>query len=161
MRYDNVENNHIKEKIFDINFTRMKYYVLIYLGFFLYMVITDYLFSGIWNIEFLNFYRKVDLAAVISGLILFYFFWIHQLKILVKKKWLFNISLIANLVFAPLITGIEFTSLGFSTYIFVLLVLTFFFYLDAVITLVYFLFSFLILLGTIFLMGSFEALSIT
>jgi signal transduction histidine kinase/CheY-like chemotaxis protein len=119
------------------------------------MLITDYLFPHIWNSEFIKTYRKIDLAAVITGLALLYFLWFCRLATPKKKKWLFKLSLIANLIFVSIITGIDFTTLGFSTYIFLLLILTFFFYLDPVTTLVYYFSSFIILMITIYIMGSF------
>lgn len=143
-------NKEIKDKITLINFSRMKFASFIMLGFSVYILSTDFIFNQVWNKEYLAFYKTLDIAlAIISvfSLLIFTFF-----KPKNKKTLSFITYLVPFLVliWAALITGLESSTLGYTTFIFILILCSNYIYLNFGASIIYFIGAFAALTATTF-----------
>jgi signal transduction histidine kinase/ActR/RegA family two-component response regulator len=133
------------------NFSRMKYLSIIFVGFAAYALILDFSPATIWNQEHLPVYKILDLifAAIALGSLVFFWFTPKNKQ---KQSWpVVNLIAFFVLVWAAIITGIDFTTLGFSTFILVLISSVFFIYLNTTTSIFFYLLSALALVFTVLL----------
>jgi len=149
-----MENSKIKDQIIKVNNSRMKYISLICIGFSIFVLITDFLIQGVWQDESLNLYKVLDIVFAILSVSAAYFFWSLKLKNSNLKKTGIVLFPFLLIILFSIITGIDFTTLGFSTLLSVMLIATFFLYLNLTISLLYFVSSGLVLMVTIYLKGN-------
>jgi len=133
-----MENSKIKEQLINANNSKLKYISLISLGFSVYALITDFLFQGIWNDEYLNIYKVLDIVLTILSVSAISFFWLFKIKNITIQKTGIILFPFLFLIWSAVITGVDFSMLGFSTFIIVVLFITFFLFLNPIVSIVYF-----------------------
>lgn len=140
-----------RNKIVLENFSRMKYLSIIFVGFAAYALILDFSPATIWNQEHLQVYKILDLifAAIALGSLVF--FWFTPKNKQAQTDRMVKLIAILVLVWAAIITGIDFSTLGFSSFILVLISSVFFIYLNTRISTVFYLTSSLALVITVLL----------
>jgi len=149
-----MENSKIKDQIIKANNSRMKYLSLICVGFSVFVLITDFLIQGVWQDESLYLYKVLDLVFAIVSVSAAFFFWSFKLNNSNLKKTGIVLFPFLIIILFSIITGIDFTTLGFSTLLSVMLIVTFFLYLNLTISLLYFVSSGFVLMATIYHKGN-------
>jgi signal transduction histidine kinase len=149
-----MENFKIKEHIIIANNSRLKIISLISLGFSVFALYTDFLVHGVWHAEYLYLYKILDVVFAIISVSAISFFWLLKIKNINLQKTGIILFPYLIIVWSAVITGIDFSFLGLSTLITVVLVATFFLYLNLIVSILYFVSSGLALLTTLYLMGN-------
>lgn len=149
-----MENFKIKEHIIIANNSRLKIISLISLGFSVFALYTDFLVHGVWHAEYLYLYKILDIVFAIISVSAISFFWLLKIKNINLQKTGIILFPFLFIVWSAVITGIDFSFLGLSTLITVVLVATFFLYLNLIVSILYFVSSGLALLTTLYLMGN-------
>ena len=149
-----MENFKIKEHIIIANNSRLKIISLISLGFSVFALYTDFLVHGVWHAEYLYLYKMLDIVFAIISVSAISFFWLLKIKNINLQKTGIILFPFLIIVWSAVITGIDFSFLGLSTLITVVLVATFFLYLNLIVSILYFVSSGLVLLTTLYLMGN-------
>jgi signal transduction histidine kinase len=149
-----MENFKIKEHIIIANNSRLKIISLISLGFSVFALYTDFLVHGVWHAEYLYLYKILDIVFAIISVSAISFFWLLKIKNINLQKTGIILFPFLFIVWSAVITGIDFSFLGLSTLITVVLVATFFLYLNLIVSILYFVSSGLVLLTTLYLMGN-------
>ena len=149
-----MENSKIKEHIIIANNSRLKIISLISLGFSVFALYTDFLVHGVWHAEYLYLYKILDIVFAIISVSAISFFWLLKIKNINLQKTGIILFPFLFIVWSAVITGIDFSFLGLSTLITVVLVATFFLYLNLIVSILYFVSSGLALLTTLYLMGN-------
>ncbi len=145
-----MENQTVKDQIIKANHSSLKFLSLIGIGFSFFALFVDFFFPDPWDFGYLIYYKILDfILAIISitaALILWYGF--------NKNSSILNVVIVTYpmlcLIWAAIITGIEFSFLGYSTYVIVVLLTTFFLYLNIYYSVVYVVCSFFALLTTMY-----------
>jgi signal transduction histidine kinase/CheY-like chemotaxis protein len=148
-----MENSKIKEHIINANNSRLKIISLISLGFSVFVLFTDFLVHGIWQGEHLNLYKILDIVFTIISVSAISFFWLFKIKNITLQNTGIILFPFLFIIWSAVITGIGFSTLGFSTLLVVVLLVTFFLYLNLVVSLLYFASSGFALFITLYLMG--------
>jgi len=149
-----MENFKIKEHIIIANNSRLKIISLISLGFSVFALYTDFLVHGVWHAEYLYLYKILDIVFAIISVSAISFFWLLKIKNINLQKTGIILFPFLFIVWSAVITGIDFSFLGLSTLITVVLVATFFLYLNLIVSILYFVSSGLALLTTLYLLGN-------
>jgi signal transduction histidine kinase/CheY-like chemotaxis protein len=148
-----MENSKINAQFIKANFSTMKYVSLIALGFSVYFLSTDYLFHKALKDEYLYLYKKLDIVFAVITVTAVLFFWLNKTRNLNIQKAGTIIFPYLILIWAAVITGIDFQMFGLSTYIVIFLFCTFYLYLKLTISIIFFFSSCIALLTTIYLRG--------
>jgi signal transduction histidine kinase len=148
-----MENSKIEKHIINANFSKLKFISLISIGFSVYALLTDFLFQGVWHDEYLNFYKILDIAFTIVSVSAVSCFWLVKIKDITLQKAGILLFPFLFLIWSAIITGIDFNFLGFSTFIIVVFLGTFFLYINLITSIVYFASSFLALIITLYFRG--------
>jgi signal transduction histidine kinase len=106
----------------------MKYLSLIMIGYSVFILILDFGPFEIWTKETVELFKNLDVAFAIFSLITTFFFWFYRNDNFLIKNAGIKFFLFFTLIWAGIITGIELSSLGFSTLIVVVLISVFFIY---------------------------------
>jgi len=146
-----MENTKTKNQIIHINFLTFRYILLIALGFSIFFIMSDYVFYQVWDTQNIYFYRILDAIYALIVVAGIFIFWIIKLKNLILKRNLVSNFSFLFLLWAAIITGIDFQAFGLSTFIIVLISFAFFLYFKPLESVVIFLSSSLALLITVFL----------
>ena len=149
-----MENFKIKEHIIIANNSRLKIISLISLGFSVFALYTDFLVHGVWHAEYLYLYKILDIIFALISVSAISFFWLLKTKNINLQKTAIILFPFLFIVWSAVITGIDFSFLGISTLITVVLVATFFLYLNLIVSILYFVSSGLVLFTTLYLMGN-------
>jgi len=150
-----MEQSKLQEQIVNVNYSKLKYISLISLGFSCYFLINDFLIQGVWRADYLYYYKLLDIIFTIISVSAFPFFWLLKIKNIRIRKAGIILFPFLFLIWAAVLTGIDFSILGFSTFIIVLLLSTFFLYLSPITSIVYFLSSCFAIMITLFFRGDF------
>lgn len=150
-----IEQSKLQEQIINVNYSKLKYISLISLGFSCYLLITDFLIQGVWHAEYLYYYKFLDIIFTIISVSAFSFFWLLKIKNIRIRKAGIILFPFLFLIWAAVLTGIDFSILGFSTFIIVLLLSTFFLYLSPITSIIYFLSSCFAIMITLYFRGDF------
>jgi len=148
-----MENSRIKENILNANNSKLKYISLISLGFSVFALSIDFLVHGVWHDEYLYLYKVLDIVLAIISVSAVSFFWLFKIKNSTLQKAGILIFPYLLLIWSAVITGIDFNFLGFSTFLIVVLLATFFLYINPVTSIVYFGGSCLTLILTMYFRG--------
>lgn len=151
-----VENSKIKEHLIEANISRLKYISLISLGFSFWVLFTDFAVHGIWRMEYLYFYKVLDIVFTFVSISAVTFFWFFKNKKSTLQKAGIFIFPFLLLIWSAVITGIDFSFLGFSTFLIVVLSATFFIYISLRVSIFYFSTSCLALLAILYFRGGLE-----
>ena len=149
-----MENFKIQEHIIIANNSRLKIISLISLGFSVFALYTDFLVHGVWHAEYLYLYKILDIVFAIISVSAISFFWLLKIRNINLQKTGIILFPFLFIVWSAVITGIDFNFLGLSTLITVVLVATFFLYLNLIVSILYFVSSGFALLTTLYLMGN-------
>jgi signal transduction histidine kinase len=149
-----MENSKIQEHIINANNSRLKYISLISLGFSVFTLITDFFVHGVWSNESLDFYKALDIAFTIISILAVSFFWLFKIKNSMLQKTGILFFPFFWIIWSAVITGIDYGILGLSTLIAIILLTTFFLYLNLIVSIVYFVCSGLALMATIYFRGN-------
>lgn len=133
------------------NFSRMKYLSIIFIGFAAFALIIDYSPATIWNHDHLHIYKTLYLIFAALALASFSFFWLTPKNWQTKTDRVVKLIVLLVLVWAAIITGIDFSSLGFSSFILVIISSVFFIYLNLLVSTVFYLAASLVLIITVLL----------
>ncbi len=144
-------NRNARDKIILENFSRMKYLSIIFIGFAIFALILDFSKSNIWNPEHTLIYQILDVIFTALALASLSFFWLTKIKKPAQINRIINLVTFLILVWAAIITGIDFTTLGFSTFVLVLISSVFFIYLNTTTSTLFYLLSALALVFTVIL----------
>ncbi len=120
-------NSDAENQIILENFSRLKYLNLVFLGYAIFAIITDFGPFGIWDSEVAGIYGALDLSFSVVALVsLLCCFLLGKTRNYAAKHWCAVVVFFLALVWSALVTGVEMTSLGFSTLILMVLVGVFF-----------------------------------
>jgi len=143
----------IKTQIVNTNYRTMRFVSLIALGFAIFVLMTDFLFhSVVWQ-QYLFFYRILDIAFSIIAVTAVCFFWLFKTKSIALLHIGTIIFPFLSLIWSAIVTGIDFQLFGLTTFVTVLLLCTFFLYLNPVSSVIFVLCSCCVLLITIYMDG--------
>jgi len=148
-----MEDSKIKKHIIIANNSKLKYISLISLGFSGFVLSTDFLVHGVWRNEYLYFYKVLDIIFTIISISAVSFFWLFKIKNFTLQKAGIILFPFFILIWSAVITGTDFSFLGFSTFLIVVLSVTFFLYINLVTSIVYFASSYLSLILTLYFRG--------
>jgi signal transduction histidine kinase len=148
-----MENSKIKDHIINANIHRLKYISLIALCFSVYYIFIDFLVPGVWRDESLYLYKVLDIAFTIVSFSAVCFFFLFKIKNSSLQKTGIIVFPFLFIVWSAIITGVDFSMYGFSTFIIVVLVATFFLYNNLRVSILYYVTSGLALMVTIKLRG--------
>jgi hypothetical protein len=132
-----MENLQAKRHIINANFRTLKYISLFVLGYAVFILSTDFLFQTLWEPQYVAIYRILDIVLMVLALLAICFFWMFRIHKLVYRKIGSLLFPFLFLIWSAVITGIDFQALGLTTFIIVLLLCTFFLYLNSVLSILY------------------------
>ncbi|MDD3688007.1 MAG: ATP-binding protein [Bacteroidales bacterium] len=118
-----------------------------------FILLTDFVFQGVWSDEYLPFYRILDVVFAAISIFSVYCFWIPKPTSCSHRRLIVRGLPFVVLVWSAIITGIEVNNLGVSTFILTLLAIVFLLYINIKLSLLYFLGSGGALLLSITLLG--------
>jgi signal transduction histidine kinase len=118
-----------------------------------FILLTDFVFQGVWSDEYLPFYRILDVVFAAISIFSVYCFWIPKPTSCSHRRLIVRGLPFVVLVWSAIITGIEVNNLGVSTFILTLLAIVFLLYINIKLSLLYFLGSGGALLLSITLFG--------
>ena len=146
-----MEDSNVINKIVLENFSRMKYLSLILICYSLFILVLDFGPFKVWDDNSIEIYRILDVSLAFFSLVSTLFFWFYKEDNFLVKDIGIKLTLFFVLLWAGIITGIELTSLGFSTLIVVALILVFYIYNNFITSAIFFLGAFFIFIGTVFI----------
>jgi signal transduction histidine kinase len=146
----NTEKQNIRNKIILENFSRMKYLSLIFIIYAGFALIIDFAPVHVWNENYLDIYKTLDISFSVFSICNLSVFWFYKKDNYDLKNFFIKATFLFLLVWSAVITGIELTSLGFSTLILIMLVAVFFIYINLATSLLFFLGAFVSLIATIY-----------
>jgi signal transduction histidine kinase len=148
-----MEKTRVAEEIIHENFIKMKFLSWIFMGFAVFALILDYSNTGVWSDEVLYYYRVLDILLAVVSLTALVFFWLIQVRSILAKDLIVRFLTAFVLIWSAVITGLDITSLGFSTYILVLVTAAFFIYLTTATAILFYSLSALSLAITLLLIS--------
>jgi signal transduction histidine kinase len=151
-----MEQTGAAEKIIHENFIRMKFLSWVFVGFAVFALILDFSNVGVWDDEIVKYYRILDVILGVVSLFAVVVFWGLKVRSLEAQDAIVKSLICFVLVWSAVITGLAVTSLGFSTYILVLVSAAFFLYLTTATAVLFYSLSALSLVITVSLMGELE-----
>ncbi len=120
----------IKNRIIQENFARMKYLSLVLMGFAIFVLFIDFAPFKVWDEKYIQIYRILDIILTVISVSLIYLLWFKKTENLKYKDLIIKLSFLIVFIWSALITGLELTSLGFSTLTLIMLIGVFFIYID-------------------------------
>jgi signal transduction histidine kinase len=145
-----MENPKIKEHLINANNSKLKYVSLISLGFSGFALFTDFMIHGVWRNEYLHIYKVLDIVFAVISVSSVSFFWLFKIKTITRKRVGIILFPFLFLIWSAVITGVDFSMLGFSTFIIVVLFITFFLFLSPIVSIAYFSGAFIALMTTLY-----------
>jgi signal transduction histidine kinase len=126
-----MEKTRVAEEIIHENFIKMKFLSWIFMGFAVFALILDFSNAGVWSDEVIHYYRVLDILLAVVSLTALVVFWLIQVRSILAKDLIVRFLTSFVLIWSAVVTGLDITSLGFSTYILVLVTAAFFIYLTS------------------------------
>jgi hypothetical protein len=146
-------NSKIKELIINANNSRLKIISLIALSFSAFALGTDFLIQGVWQDEYLHFFKILDIVfAIISISSVSFFFLLKNKSIPLQNIGVISFPFLF-IIWSAIITGIAYSTLGFSTFLVVVFLTAFSLYINLAVSIIYFVSSGFALVITLYLMG--------
>ena len=127
------------------NFIKMKYISLLLAAYVVVILISDFAPINLWNDEVIYLYRLLDIFLAVVSILAILFFWLYKKENYVAKDLFTKVIVLLILIWSAAITGVEFSALGFSTLVLVMLLSVFFLYIDILSSIIFFSSSFLTL----------------
>jgi len=149
--------NNIKKELISQNLNRMKYLSLVFIGLFIFVLIIDFSSFNPWNMEINSLYKMVDISFAIISLFAGVFFWFGEKLSLKIRDFVLKIIIILFVLWAVLVSGIDYSSISFSTYISALLLSIFFIYFRPYFSLILIWLSTFTLLALLYSINKFDA----
>ncbi|MDX9847856.1 MAG: ATP-binding protein [Tenuifilaceae bacterium] len=143
----------VDDRITTINASRIKVMSPFLVAYAAFILLTDFVFQGVWSDEYLPFYRILDVVFAAISIFSVYCFWIPKPTSCSHRRLIVRGLPFVVLVWSAIITGIEVNNLGVSTFILTLLAIVFLLYINIKLSLLYFLGSGGALLLSITLFG--------
>ncbi|MCB2195230.1 MAG: PAS domain S-box protein [Bacteroidetes bacterium] len=137
-----VEGEKIEKKIINDNFLRFKFVSLVFIGFTVFTFLTYLLKVDYWVSQHKDIYLVLDYIFAAIALLSFSFFWFYKKDNIDAKNSFVMLITFLILNWSAVITGVELTSLGFSTYMIVIVATSFFIYLNLLVSTLLYLSSF-------------------
>lgn len=126
------------EIIVDENFRKFKFISILSFFYSIIIIITDFGPLEIWKPELLLIYRAIDIAFAAVSILAVWFYWFNKHDNNRIKDKVTKAIYLFLLLWAAIISAIDYSALGFSTLILVMLGVVFFIYIDYKTLLVYF-----------------------
>jgi len=146
-----MENHNVFNKIVLENFLRMKHLSLILICYSLFILFLDFGPFKVWDNNTIGIYRVLDILLAFFSLLSTLFFWFYKEDNFPVKNSGIKAALLFVLIWAGIITGIELTTLGFSTLIVVVLIFVFYLYNNFITSVIFFSGAFFTFIVTVFL----------
>lgn len=146
-----MEDSKVFNKIVLENFSRMKYLSLILICYSLFILFLDFGPFKVWDDNSIEIYRVLDVILAFFSILSTFFFWFYKENNFSVKDSGIKAALFFVLLWAGIITGIELTTLGFSTLIVVALILVFYVYNNFITSAIFFLGAFFTFVVTVIL----------
>jgi signal transduction histidine kinase len=146
-----MEDRKVFDKIVLENFSRMKYLSLILIGYSGFILVLDFGPFKVWDINSIRIYRELDVLLAFFSILSTFFFWFYKNENISLKDSGIKAAIFFVLLWAGIITGIELTTLGFSTLIVAALILVFYVYNNFITSVIFFLGAFFTFVGTVYL----------
>jgi signal transduction histidine kinase len=121
------------------------------IGYSVFALFLDFGPFKVWNDNAIGIFRILDIAFSLYFLGAALFFWFYRNENYLIKNSGIKLSLFFVLLWSGIITGIELSSLGFSTLIVVVLVTVFFIYIKLITSVIFLTGAFFTLIGTVFI----------
>jgi PAS domain S-box-containing protein len=144
-----MHSNLLKHKIISENASRMKVASLIFVGFSGLAFLFHILKIDFWVQNNQTLYLYLDIVFAFIAVVSFTVFWLIKPKNKSLTNIIIKIIVFLVLAWSAVITGIDMSSIGFSTYMLVLISCTFFIYLELFWTIVFYLFSYSLIILTL------------
>jgi signal transduction histidine kinase len=151
-----MENHAVLNKIILENFSRFKYLSLLLISYSVFVLIIDFAPIKVWNDEFIEIYRILDILLAVFTFSALLFFWLYKKDDFSIKNLGVKLTLFFILIWSAIVTGLEITSLGFSTLILIMLIAVFFIYINLKTSITYFLSAFISLIVTVFIQNKLD-----
>lgn len=137
-------NTDIQKKILTENTKRLKFISLIILIFSIFFLISDFFFPKIWSIDTLVTYKILDLSLFVISICYILLFYLSKKSNYKSKQFAINFIVFFMLNWAAIITSLDFSSFGISTFLVVMLISVFFIYIKPFFSIIFLIFSFLL-----------------
>ena len=131
------------------NYNRMKFVSFIVLGFAVLALALHKLYVDVWTQNFPVTYLILDLILFVVGVFSLVFYWFIPSKNRKTRKNITQLLIFVLLIWSAVVTGVEFSTTGYSTYLLLLVVCSFFFYQELFTSVVFFGTSYIVLIGTL------------
>ncbi len=123
-------SKNIRKAIISENIVRMKYLSIIFLAFAIFSVSMDFFIPQAWDSINVDSYLKMDILLFVLSAFIFTFSWTYP-----QKKWrilnvFINISSLTIVCWAAVLSSIDFSEYGLTTYISFLVLCILFLYLQ-------------------------------
>ncbi len=148
-----MEQTGAVEKIVQENFIKMKFLSWVLLGFAVFSLILGFSNAGLWGEEVIHYYRLLDTILALGSVLAIVIFGGLKVRSVTVRNVLVKSMAGFVLIWSAVITGLEITSLGFSTYILVLVSAALFLHLTTATAIVCFSLSALSLAISVFFIG--------
>ncbi|MBV5315851.1 MAG: hypothetical protein JZU47_21310 [Prolixibacteraceae bacterium] len=129
----------------------MKYLSLIMIFYSVFILVLDFGPFNVWSNDSIQIFRILDVSFTLFSLFSSMFFWSYPKDDFLVKNLGIKLSLFFVLIWSGIMTGIELSSIGFSTLIVVVLISVFFVYNNLITSIVFFSGAFFTLIGTVFI----------
>lgn len=148
--------NKLIDRIIKENASRMKFVSLLFLAFSI-LSLSMYVFQvDFWVNYQQSLYFYLDLALGIIALVSVVSFWVLKIKSLKFLNYLIHVILFLVLAWSAIITGLDMTVTGFTTFILIIISCTFFFYLELIWSITFYTISYGLIILTLILTGQFN-----
>lgn len=142
------------DRINHINYQRLKFVSIVILAFSIIALATDFMPLDIWDKEHVVLFKILDAILFLSSLSAVVIFWYIKPKNTVFRKLVFNAYFIISIIWTGLISGIDFSEFGLTTFVFVFVFILFTFHFNAKHTIAFFILGLLALFSAIMLFGN-------
>lgn len=146
-------NSSAQYTIIGENFSRIKHLSLIFLGYALFVLFSDFGPYQVWNPVYLGIYQVADVTFSILAVLSALFYWFYKRENFAIQNLSVKIGLFWILIWAAVVSGIELTTLGYSALTLLLLIAVLFIFTNLVTAIFYATSSFVALVITLYLQG--------
>lgn len=117
--------NH-KAIIVDENFNKFKFISILCFCYSIIIIVIDFGPFEIWETEQLMIYKTIDIAFVLVSLSAILFYWGYKKNVIQVKDVVTKAIYLFLLAWAAIVSAVDYSALGFSTLILVMLGVVFF-----------------------------------
>ena len=108
----------------------MQFASLILAGINILLIITDFIFSSVWDPHLLRYYKVMDIILLLISVSAITFFWLLKPENVIARETGTMTIVLLILIWAAVFTGLDYQTQGLTTYLLTLLICTFFLYLN-------------------------------